>query len=394
MNIQKPIKLAIISDLHCHGIDEYPERKAESYFLAGQPRFPSERNPLQSLLETIRRERITCDYLVVPGDISNNFSKIGLTTGWYGIKEVEKELKAKLIVATIGNHDIDSHSSSGLEIYEHTKYFAENFPSNRAEENDSFWHNGFAVLDQPDARFTIINSCIDHYDSNSSRKGSFPEHKINLLDKRLSSLPASEIHIAVLHHHPIPHQGTANEHNEQIPTGKSLVDVLTKHNCRLIIHGHRHIPEVSKIESNGSSHVFGAGSFSKVLIEMGSITRNLFHIVVAESNLTRGWINSWEYNISAGWVRSTKNSSTLPFHCGFGIDKTHINTLITKLHEIFQQSDSEVVSAKIILEKVPELFYITPETILELSSKLKKEYGLKPVFEDDGTFSFIAKVSN
>src|SRR3546814_398838 len=99
------LKLAIISDLHCHPINMEND---VTYLPSDKLRSPSNDHPVESLLKIIKKEGISTDYTLCPGDFTDKASVIGFISGWNYSLEIHRALNSKEIIATLGNHDVDS----------------------------------------------------------------------------------------------------------------------------------------------------------------------------------------------------------------------------------------------------------------------------------------------
>lgn len=380
----KILKIAILSDIHCHSIEQ--ERK-ESYFLAGGPRNPGYANPIQALMELISQEEISCDYLVCAGDMSNKASSVGLAFSWYAIKEIAQKINAKTVLPTIGNHDVDSRNISGKhDPFHMARTISSDFPFGDQASRDSYWNNGFSIIDTyEDVRFLVINSAIDHNDEVSAKRGTFSEERIERLRIELSKIDSNKNGVVLMHHHPYLHSSIDMTADDVLPTGDQLLNICTQFGYKFFIHGHRHFPKLARLTLNGGEqHILGAGSFSQILSEMGSYTRNLFHILNIDTqySFSRGWVNSWEYNIKSGWNRATSSSASFPYHAGFGVDVSMIDKIVNDVIEFAEKQGLGYIEADEIYSGIPDIKYLQPEAFVKVKQKLG-ERKWKMAFDDD-----------
>src|SRR4051812_36651506 len=96
------VRIAVASDLHA-----VEAGSQDSFLIAGAPRRPWKQHPIEALRRLIVEEGITADYLVCPGDFTNQCSLLGFRTGWEAILEIARYLRAD-VIGTLGNHDVDS----------------------------------------------------------------------------------------------------------------------------------------------------------------------------------------------------------------------------------------------------------------------------------------------
>lgn len=391
MDEKKYLKLAIVSDLHCHPLDV---SKKESYMVAGAPRIPRHGNPVQSIFELIQAEQLTCDYMVAAGDLCNKANAVGLAFSWYAIKEIAQRFNAKDLLVTIGNHDVDSrHSAGQSDSFHLARYLADDFPFKDNSLNESYWSKGFAIVDKHDERFLIINSAVDHTDESSATRGTFNEARIDVLRTTLSNLEAKK-GVAILHHHPILHSSIGMSADDILPTGDQLLKLCSEYEFNFVIHGHRHFPRLLKSPSvNSDQYVLGVGSFAQILQEMASTTRNLFHIVTLDraSKFTKGWVNTWEYNLRVGWMRATHTSASFPFHTGFGVVPADMASLAKEIYIACNFDKVSFVDGAEVLKLFPDLFYIQPNDLERLYELLVSSHKVKALFEQDGTFNGLAR---
>ena len=313
------IRIAIMSDLHCRlETDSY-----DSFLVVGQPRVPPEHHPVESLRDLITSHNLRADALFVPGDITNRASREGLELGWNCSREIAKDLHCKHVIPILGNHDVDSRGKRREEATKLARQVGRDFPYPSPEKNGQFFGTGCCLIGLGKyAEIVIVNSVVDHFDAQAAERGTFDETRLASL-RTLLKKPAAPIRLAMLHHHPVHHSPYTAD-TDVLPTGHLVLALLRGSGCGFVVHGHKHFPRltVSPTEA-GDIVVFGAGSFSANLLELGSVTRNLFHIIDIEiatesSVLVRGEIASWEWGHGEGWVEATQRSAHFPFKTGFG----------------------------------------------------------------------------
>jgi metallophosphoesterase superfamily enzyme len=142
----KLIRIAVMSDLHCR-LSTDPN---DSFLVVGELRIPVDRHPVSSLIALIEEQKIEVDALLVPGDLSNKARKEGLSQGWDFALEIGHALKSKVVVPTIGNHDIESRRTEENQ-HRNPTYFARNlrpgFPFPDQDACSQFFAEGFCVID-------------------------------------------------------------------------------------------------------------------------------------------------------------------------------------------------------------------------------------------------------
>jgi 3',5'-cyclic AMP phosphodiesterase CpdA len=84
---------AVISDLHCRLKDSADD----SFLTVGAPRVPSNRHPVESLLELIDAEKPMVDALLIPGDLTNRANREGLNHAWEIALEIGRHLRVPVV---------------------------------------------------------------------------------------------------------------------------------------------------------------------------------------------------------------------------------------------------------------------------------------------------------
>jgi predicted phosphodiesterase len=362
-----------MSDLHCRlETDAY-----DSFLVVGQPRVPPEHHPVEALKELIDGHRLRADLLLVPGDIANKASREGLDAGWRCSREVAQALHCGTVIPVLGNHDVDSRGKHKEEATKLARTIERKFPYTSPEKNCEFFGNGCCLLPiGRDMEIAIVNSVIDHFDAQAAERGTFDESRIASL-RILLQRRTARFRIAMLHHHLLPNAPyTADK--DVLPTGHLVLRTLREGNCGFVVHGHKHFPHLYTTDTNsGPIVVFGAGSFSANLLELGSVTRNLFHIVelepmAASSMLVRGEITTWEWGHGEGWVEATIRSAHFPFRTGFGnvestADVAHsLNALASSSSSTYVFESSQIAAV------APQLRYMMPSEFNSLNVLLNE----------------------
>ncbi len=389
------LTIAVISDLHCHGPNEYKGRK-KSFLVVGDPRVPEKNHPVQALIDLVRREEIQTDVIICAGDLANESSQVGLSHSWDLLQgELMSALGCDSLVVTIGNHDVTSRKSG--DPFRMAKHVHPEFPVQSAEEKDRFWNRGFCTSTHDGkASFVIINTTHDHYDTKSAKRGTFDSGRIEDLDQHLGSTELLPIRIAVLHHHPVLHSIIGHDSSDVLATGDEFLRVLATHGFQMIIHGHRHQPRIRRVSIEGQNmFVLGAGSFSRMLKELSSRTRNVFHIVELQSGTSmstfvRGHILTWEFNYGDGWNPSTRKSSEFPRRINLGPQAT--GNLAHELNELFDKNRKLYLPVDYLYSQLDDLKYLLPDEFNGLDRCGKEEVGLALDFTEYGELRGVGKI--
>jgi predicted phosphodiesterase len=322
------MRLGILSDLHAYAGE--PPAPPPSLLNTRLPEDQPAQHPFVGLADLIRGETLRVDALVCCGDIGDKASPEGIAWAWKWIHRIGQELGADRVIATSGNHDVDSR-------YIYTDYDAKGllqslnppYPFPDDAVNDRYWARNIVVESVGDIRFVVLNSAAYHGFGEEWERGRISQRTLSYLKKGLDAdLPPKLANILVCHHHPFRF-GDVNlaDYSEMIG-GEALIDLLGsgEHGRWLIVHGHRHWPHVTYGPGGGTSPViFAAGSFSAVLYpELYSRARNQFYILdlpvhefaaIGQGLVGEFW--AWDWIPNVGW-QPAQDGSGLPHHGGFG----------------------------------------------------------------------------
>lgn len=381
------LTVAIISDLHCHK----EKTVQDSYFIAGSLRRARGRHPVQDVLDLIRMEKLTADSLLVVGDLANQADQEGLSQAWESAIEIGRELQCSTIIPVLGNHDMESRRPDGGSD-RGPDYMARNlrpgFPFTRDEDCASFFSDGFCILPLTDqAQLVAINTVIGHLDAKSAMSGTFDMARIDVLNKSLQRQFHAPVRLAMMHHHPLLHNGPFIPDRDVLPTGDALLRTLKDNGCRFIIHGHKHL---ARLRIMDNLTVLAAGSFSAIGNEYGKAMGNMFHLAELEpvsslSTELRGSIKTWTFHLGTGWIKSQYTYCGFPFQTGFGSKKS-VEDLVKAISGfVSSKTNGSLFDEKEVLQAVPDVKFATPDEFKLLSSKLK-DLKLKFYDYDDGRF--------
>jgi 3',5'-cyclic AMP phosphodiesterase CpdA len=393
---QWDICFAIVSDLHCH---EETFQPPESWLIAGARRKPPGNHPVQALISLIRETSIRADALICPGDLANRISSAGMMQSWDHLRELQTELHAALLLATLGNHDVDCHKTHNTDPFYIPRNLHQNFPTATDADSANFWANGFYFVGGPNGSdFLILNTVIGHTDEVTAKRGTFDHERIKqlgiALDERENNYYKSRdvpYRIAVMHHHPLLHSSTRFSSADVLEFGDQLLSVLSQHGFRFIVHGHRHDPRITRQASGLSDYfVFAAGSFSAILKELSTWTRNLFHVVKLRRDLATGRLIgellSWEYHKGLGWRKSTTVSAALPHVARFCSPRPDLE--LQSIKRRCETATGSLLRASDLNTAFPDLALLLPGELTNVGEALSK-IGVKLVQTPEGTVDYL-----
>ena len=372
------VSFAIVSDLHCRLASD----PIDSYLEVGSLRLPPGRSPQQSLLDLIADHGLSVDALLVPGDLTNQACREGLSQSWDIVLEIGRQLQTETVLPVLGNHDVDSRRRySKSDPFFNIRNLRPHFPFQDDNARVRFLSEGFCILEvTKQTQVIAINTVIDHTDEKTAKRGSFDSSRIDALKRYLLAQPRFPIRVALMHHHPIPHIGPYLTDQDVLETGDALLRVLRESGCKFIVHGHRHVP---RLTIHDGVAVFAAGSFAANLGIYASSISNTFHIIDLEENNThlRGKIRTWVYRHGEGWATADPLRSGFPYLTGFDSRVTLPAVEAAVLLLGNTDHTCRLFDKNTLEQAVPQLPYLSPSDFFGLQQTLQK-YNLKLVDPD------------
>lgn len=393
---EEPIlRIAIASDLHAYV--EARDTPAPSHFRVTMAESEPGKNPIAGLQRLVAQEGIQADLLLCPGDIAHQAQQVAIQHGWSVLHILSKDLKAKRLVATAGNHDLDSRlHSNEYDALEYLKNLSPPFPLTEEHLNDKFWARNFVIVEGDAYRIVVLNSSAYHTLAEERERGRVAEVTIARIREELDQCAPRLINILLCHHHPQQHMEVRLGDYDVMKNGQLLLDLLGsgKYGRWLLIHGHKHHPKLCYAAGGGVSPiVFSAGSLCASLYpELQSIARNQFHLISIPVSLIDslglvGVVQSWDWASGEGWAQAGA-ASGLPALCGFG----YRGDPFLLAQKIAAEVTTEVREWKQIRLCMPEVDYLIPQDFAALRHALRTYYGLD-VQEHDGRPRQIGRIS-
>lgn len=382
------LKILVISDLHAIA-DKKFSVDSRLEFENGKSEYA------EVFLEYAKSLNCRFDYLVCSGDISNKADKESFLLGWQLIKRIKEDLNIESLLCVPGNHD---HISRTLDINNfdpkhYMQYIDPAFPVEDFSKATHFWAWNWCHLECERINSILLNTSAYHgYGETEYKHGRIAYDTIKNIKKYISSSEFKEknLNILVCHHHPYKMEHMENRmDNECMDGGDSLCNMLIEANKGpwLIIHGHRHIPQIRYAPSPSSVRplVFSAGSFSATIYpDIVDKTKNQFYVInidldkTQSSGIAVGTFETYEWTPFKGWRNS--NSMFLPGKGGFGSNITP-KELANRISDQINTVSSNFLNQDDLSEHHNHLTYFTPSDIKIFINELEK-CALVAVFED------------
>ena len=380
------IRLGVISDLHCTYDKDYYSQ--DTILFSNTMKDGNQKNQVQELVKLLKENRLECDYLLCPGDITNKIDVQGLISGFGYLQEIQQALKAKKLICVPGNHDVDSHHS-------HLKIFN--------KETDPLWHLDKDHYPLPDLNLSqlllsqdyclykdeqIAILCLNSVNcvtklNDGSQIIQISNVTLSKIEDDLKKIPDTiKVRVALTHHHPLTYSDLYPRYNEKqdlIANGDKLISLIGKYHFGLLIHGHKHKARLTTLDSVA---LFCSGGFSAVQNLQGGDGENTFHIVELDiSEPMKGVIRTWSYSQSAGWK---KPSSLFPETTGFGLTKT-VKELAAEIGSYYKSKyldKPEIRPFSETIEMFPDISYLDHTHIKEFYQELAKHKCRIGVYQD------------
>lgn len=376
------LRIAIVSDLHCHHSNA---GHSDTLLLSDLARRPEKQHPVSALDLLIKNENLEADVLLLPGDFTSRADQQGMNSAWDYATAIKHSLKARITASTIGNHDV-IWTTPADDAFNLARNLLPLFPTENTANHHSFWSEGFYFEEQSDYRILVLNT-VKHYTNEvSAKRGLVSQGQLNSIERYLRSASPKPFQIGLCHHHPIQHEEIALGSTDLMENGTALVELLSRYSFNILVHGHKHHPRL-RIDSSGghSLAVFASGSFSACMSAgLGSRVRNAFHIVHLfpdEDNLPlrRGTIVTWQFQQDMGWTKATQSAADFPHLTGFGATETP-DYYARKIHDTFRAHGSDIVRWTLIAGTIPDLEWVPPMTFRSIGQILQHK-GLQLVPE-------------
>lgn len=389
----RTLKIAVVSDLHVFNGSSEDSNSPSTIGTADSQDAP-ERHPLRGLAHMIERDKLRADLLICPGDLSDKADPAALIFAWNKLNELKDQLGAKHLLATAGNHDIDSRNQhNDHDPKGNLQALDPMFPGVDEALCDRFWSRNFVIVELENVRILLLNSSAFHgYGSDDKpefRHGRISSKTISALRMALTG-EEKRINILVCHHHPITHNPANEEDYSEMVGGDRLIDLLDsgEYGSWLLIHGHKHYPRLAYASGGASSPIiFSAGSLSAFLYQkIASRARNQFYIIeipindldALELDLA-GTVTAWDWINMSGWQPAGVGSG-LPHQVGFGWRESARTIAVTIAKHLEDKPD--VLTGEELLTAIPRLRFLRPEELEDVVRRLRSLHGVVAQLKD------------
>lgn len=336
------------------------------------------------------------DFLIIPGDITNQSNLIEYDCGSKFLSKLVEELqidKSKVLFVP-GNHDIDWSVLEGKTIMAEEKLLRRTHKYNTLKDSSHL----FSALACPDLvtapfikKWEYDN--VVYFGFNSSWHDDAIEEKhfglilpdqINDLRKKIEETDFTDkLKIFIIHHHlhQFPNPDPTWRDISIIQNAQTLLELLTEFEFNFVIHGHRHQPNFHSTSINKSKiiNILCSGSYCcEMPTSIAGHIGNVFHILEIDNiQKCQGRILSYAYNPRDGWSEA-RDHDGIDHLNPFGNELTYDELLKNCTIEITQhfQTSSFILYSKLIA-KIPDLKYLQLTQQKKLFEQLEIDCNLK-----------------
>jgi UDP-2,3-diacylglucosamine pyrophosphatase LpxH len=392
----KAVKIAVISDLHVG-------RGARARDLCPYPRDDMrEEGFTDTFVEFVKEGRLSADYLILPGDVSDRAQPDELSLASDVLLRVAKALNVRQsrVLFVPGNHDVDwsvmplpGSTASGFRKSQRFAalanpewFFGKILRRSRMKIIET---PHLALWDFPDLVVVGYNSSWHDSPDVAIHHGLISNEDLVYLDERLGrmELLPNKLRVFLVHHHPLQYSDPIAEEPDfsVMVNADNLLALLQRRQFDFLVHGHKHAPRFRTHISDTSFPlaILGAGSFSAQLdTRWSGYVNNQFHLVEihgrdSESGCTFGLIKSWTYLCGQGWLESQKNNGIrhlLPFGT-YLLPQELRNSVRPVLRELFRNRD--YVEWREVVQRLPRLQHLPPDRIVETLDAIAEQEGFR-----------------
>ena len=373
----------LLSDIHACNVD--PEKWDAPSFVSSNNRKPNSRtDPIMGLDDFLEQEQIKPDYILCAGDITNRSEPTAFTYVWQKLHNLSDKHGAKLI-STVGNHDLDSRfKENKFDPRGFAMSMTPKIPIDEREQYLEFWAENFTIIHGDDCNLIVLNTAAYHgYGKETETEvehGRISDVTISKIEEALRAAPSANINILLCHHHPIKDQGDSDLVG-QTRGGEQLVEALENADSTwIIIHGHKHIPDLFYGHGGGNSPVvLGCASFSAQVTDSNHSNPNQFHLLTCVGDVSgidgsvssAGTVKSWNWIPGAGWAKAA-GLAGLPHEAGFGY-RGNPKGLASKVEAYLQTLEEPRAKWSEVVAQVPQLSWLTPKDFAKLETALSSK---------------------
>lgn len=326
-------RIALISDIHFGEFSRTIE-----FSVPGEP-IKDENSGGESLkkctIELLKREHI--EYLCVAGDLTSKGSPQEFSYCEQLLTDIADELglaRDKILLG-LGNHDIDWNISNLYKQFDATKpefplelvkdkyrKIAAQASLANLESIPYLQNTGPApfsgVLENDNFVMFILNTGWYCTDNQTFSHGKLDEKQLEWFEKQTNKYKSStKWKIILMHHHPFSYSyHVPCVDVSMLEEGSQLLEIASRNEIHLILHGHRHHPNAETSMKAGWTKPLTficAGSFAvNSSHRSGGSIPNTLHIIELTDEIGVLNLYNYQYSPAQGWIPFTVNTPETP----------------------------------------------------------------------------------
>lgn len=269
---ERRLRLLVLSDMHAY-CGAARDKAPSSIQITG--RDPEDVDVFNGCLVALKASGVEqVDAVLCAGDMTDEADPEALERVWAFLNQVASALGARLI-ATTGNHDVDSRGRRGVDPRESLLDLQPLFPTGTEPGQQHYFTHHFCLDEIGETPILVLNSSAHHgmvhevvtqdgtpWNEHEYNHGRVTRATIAKISAALDAQTADRTSVMLTHHHPIQLPGSDASELSQMVDGAELLNALARHGQWLVIHGHKHRPFI---------HYAPGGGGSPVIVSVGSM---------------------------------------------------------------------------------------------------------------------------
>jgi 3',5'-cyclic AMP phosphodiesterase CpdA len=224
------ISLLVISDIHASA-NKLEDDGAVSWYSTLPEYDRPHRNPFRGIPDLLKEERLSVDLILCPGDLADCAEPTAQDKAWALLEDLRAKVGARRLIGTVGNHDIDSRSKhSAFDPKTTLQSLTPIFPGLSEGECDFFWSRNFAIVDDCEVRFVVLNSAAFHGihsgDATDANReylhGRVSDRTIEAIASKFGGA-TSKLNVLLMHHHVYRNEHITSTDYSEMRNGQALV---------------------------------------------------------------------------------------------------------------------------------------------------------------------------
>jgi predicted phosphodiesterase len=398
------MRIAVASDIHAYDPVTPAPPSPPSYLCISDPADQPSRHPIAGLKQLIANEKLKADVLICPGDMADKANTAALSYVWNELHNLKTLLGADRLIATAGNHDVDSrHKYNDFDAKGALQALLPPFPGLSEQQCDRYWARNFVLLEEDRWRLLLLNSSAYHGSGKDpvkeAQQGRVSDRTMSAIESALANSDKKELNVLLCHHHLYRDNAIHEADYSEMEGADHLIRLLGsgEYGQWLVVHGHKHHPKL-QYGAGGliSPVVFGAGSLcASLYAELAARARNQFYILdidpaaANQYNLdVAGKIRAWDWIPNAGFKPAGIDSG-LPHMTGFGYRAT-VTAIASRIAALFSAKVPYLRWSELV-NSLPELDYLLYTDIGAVLHHLKSVHAINSIRDSRGAILELAK---